>query len=826
MTLWCVDILDFLISPLQVCPNTLNKFRTSSCHSRDSSDGSGSSMFLGPPLVGGAQVGDVLSNNAAVFLWGRMESVITTATTATTTISRTPAIPTTIYGFETYSHPPKQLLVTFACVSQEEEDDMPSLCTQQLLWFSGALSMGQVCTQALQGLLNRDGGIDGSIDLESPAWSGLRVDWLEQCDEEGGEVVFGKTSHWEARSLFSGGKWQLLDSGSTWEEVIFDDFKGREICFDIGDKEKQKPPQSLSLGVQEASRRNRLWTMQIKYEDETKCGGGGSLATIAKELKKAFLVATTSALSSEGEKDAFSSSSPSSSLEAGEDSDESLYPQPIACDALYLEMDCDAAASLTMLKRHVLWRLLRLSPPPPSLPLHLPPSLPSALLDRLHFRTGHNLNVGLLDPSEELSLKERGLYHNATLRLQVSEASQTQSLGSDSVGSCTGADVVVRFCLVTGNDAGSTAKARSGKHNPQQPGSRSLVLSLPLHDPEETLADLKQRALALYESILTTDSNTKGEATGVAPQRRMRKTNWADECTDELLFEEEAVAGSSCDNASSVTVAVTVGSALRSGSLKQNELLLLEEGNLPDRDALCIEVFLWPPSSLSSISYFSPPPPPVSLDPMDAKDSAAVREEFEALVLALQEERVEEICPLQHPDLRTKLAWLPRLGRVKCRKQGNLEDLYAACYEALAVFHHDQQHLEQEGEDESADTFPFVCKSMSLIIQLCVILLTRTFLLFYNYVVCRLVYSATICGLFAAEGLGDCHRASGKSSPPTSRCWSRSWCKPSSQWGNGQQFGDDRERRRRKEQQEERRQRQKQWCGGRWQDTATIRVPR
>lgn len=397
-------------------------------------------------------------------------------------------------------------------------------------------------------------------------------------------------------------------------------------------------------------------------------------------------------------------------------------------NSLHVVLDCDAG--LAQLQALVLLHLLRLplSPPFPSTSTCSAWDLPDSLLRRLQFRKGHNLNVGLLvesegvDPDghgdgEQQSLKEWSLYHGATLRLQVSDSIATeaheQQLDS----------VVIRFCVVMGNDT-SSAVARAGKHTPHHPGTRCRELCLPLDDPKETLAAMKQRALQLHWAAEESHQVQSDEI-----PRRMRKTNWADECTDDLLLEVASnVVGEDGDGDGDedTTVAVTVGSALSCGSLKHHDLLLLEEGELPDPDSLSLQVYLWPPLILSC-----PPPPVPLLETLTPAQQDALMKDFENLVqdkdpeLDLSQERgghtpgrQEWKRPSMHPDTLAKLSWLPSLRVGKCRKSASLSDLYQACYEALGVLHDSMQQRLGETEDsiDGEPSVPWQCECLPCVV--------------------------------------------------------------------------------------------------------------
>jgi len=683
------ELADLQLSPLQLCST-----------SSGGNLSGGINMYASSPLDGTAKVGDALSDFADVLVW-KQEKQISAKRSSDDVSGRC----------EVYTHPPKHVIISYA-THQTTSIGTASLCAQPL-WYPISKTVGELCSYVLEQIL--------FVSLSHPT---LRVDYLKQVQDE--NAAYGKTSCWVTRCLIKNGRWQKLSGqakGKTWDTANFEDFEGVEICFDLGD-EKQ------SLAEEEASRRNRQWTIQVKYEDEKRTGK--NLASIAKDLKAEYLLSLEGTIETNGDVD-----------KVEKENDEDLLSQSSFAHktTLHVEMDCDQ--DVVNLKLRILSLLLNLNPSD-----SVPTTFSPALLRRVQFRTGHNLGVNMLE-NEDYSLKECGLYHEATLRLQIADSTGDEATSSSGDGVC------IRFCLVSGNDQGSTEAIRMGKHNPKQPGTRSLILSLNLDDPEETLANMKQRALTQYFKVL----DEKNEAESVVPSsegpKRMRKTNWADECTDELLFE---VARSSTkgknggDAVASSLVAVTVGSALSNGNLKDNDLLLFEDGELPDRDTLLLEVFLWP-SSLSAAAQH--PPSPVSIEPLDFSKASTMREEFETMLMG----GGDKGCGV-HPDMQAKLDWLPRVGKVACSRHGTLTDLYEACFKALTGFHEQEREANNNAVKDDSDTFPFICEFLFLIIS-CVVLTLN---------ICCYA-SAALAGLFASTRFASIVLSSWENAPPSSPTW-------------------------------------------------------
>lgn len=111
---------------------------------------------------------------------------------------------------------------------------------------------------------------------------------------------------------------------------------------------------------------------------------------------------------------------------------------------------------------------------------------------------------------------------------------------------------------------------------------------------------------------------------------------------------------------------VTVGDAISSGQVRAGDLLLVEEGELPDKDAVTVQVFLWPPSFQLS---------PAAALPSVLQPSVQ-SEELEALASAGLS------C---HPDALSKRDWLVDLGELKCGKYSDISHLYDACFERIAA---------------------------------------------------------------------------------------------------------------------------------------------
>ena len=619
-----------------------------SCLRCCSHEGGPGFMYIEASLPGDAQVGDLLTDHAELLLWSSLTGAHD-------------------LDYEVYSRPPKPTRVTYVknnTISSEE------------IWFPVSRTVENLCGYVADTVLG--------ISLDNPS---LRIDSLVETELQ--EIEYGKTEKWEARALFLNGCWQKIQvqgqcKKNFWNDVSMGDFDGKEICFDWDDASREVRVRHGSLALAEVHRRNNMWTMHVKYEDERKTGR--SLRDIVEEIGKG----TSHCLTSDRE---FTESGVISDVSV----DNEKLSTKLPSDFLFVDIDCDD--TLLMLKQKVFQRLLQLSSHfVGAKRVEMKMIAKSRLFHRLNFRTGHNLDVGLLE-HEDYSIKELSLCHNATIRLQMSDfvkgdhkqCAETRNL-------CT-----IRFCVVNGNDSDGTAAARAGKHNPQQPGTRSLILALTLNDMDETLHDMKQRALIQYYSVVTVAEEN------MTKTRRMRKTNWADECLNELLFEVARTKvikkdDETGENKSNV-VPLTVGSALSSGDLKENCLILIEEGALPDRDSLLINLYIWPsPDAL-------PPPPSVPVFQLNQDKSAPLKEEFQKLVLEGGgiSEGSEMGSGIKHPDMQAKLDWLPRLPSVKCCRHGNVKDLYEACYEAL-VNYHEENYKEWESDGSDVCSLPFICK--------------------------------------------------------------------------------------------------------------------
>ena len=604
-------------------------------------------MFASAPLEGNSTIGSLLSDYADVYLWRREDSALNVWDKN---------LPSMYNNCEVYTQPPKHISVAYAA---HNSTAMNQTCFfTHSLWFPVAQTMHRLCRHVMDQILY--------VPLDHPS---LRVDYLDLVPMI--EAAYGKTSHWVVKSLFKQGQWQKLEGqskGKTWDTVTCEEFGGREICFDVGLGD-------VCLAEQEAGRRNNLWTIKVKYEDEKKTGR--SLPNIVKELKVEYL-------SLIGEDKA-------NDVDDVTDVNlQSLHSVFSSTSALHVDMDCNH--DVNDLKSRILSKLLGHESS------SISSSFPMEILHRIKFRTGHKINVGVLD-NEDFSLKESFLYHDAILRLQIVDTADEVNYRNNFDG------IEIRFCLVNGNDSGSDESTRMGKHNPTQPGTRSLALTLPLNNLDETLTEMKQRALQQLFSLTKQGSDQDNVLLDCS--RRMRKTNWADECTDDLLFEvarSSSKDNKSNDEGSSGLVAVTVGSALSSGSLKDNELVLLEEGEVPDRDSLYLEIFLWPPSHSAAGNA---PPPPVSVETLNPKKASLIREEFEAMLMEAGDNGKKV-----HPDMQAKFDWLPQLGKVKCSRHSNLQDLYEACYAALVEFHENERNSMRNEHDgkENMDNFPFIRK--------------------------------------------------------------------------------------------------------------------